>query len=199
MKDADWDIIMRVHLKGAFTVIKAAWKYMKQQKFGRIINTSSGSGIYGNFGQANYGAAKMGLHGMTLSLAKEGEKNNIRINSIAPVAASRMTEDLLAPEILNIVTPEKIVPLVVYLCHESCTDNGGLYEACGGLITRVRWQRSAGMFFTGDFSAEDVQARWREINSFETTKLGKPDYPASTTDTLKKVLNLLQETAKPKL
>lgn len=169
---------------------------MKQQKYGRIINTSSGSGIYGSFGQANYAAAKMGVHGLTLTLAKEGEKNDIRINSIAPVAASRMTEDLLAPEILNIVTPEKIVPLVVYLCHESCTENGALYEACGGYVSKVRWQRANGVFFEGNYSAENLQARWNDINSFET---GQPDYPTSTTDTLKKVLSFAQSTTRPKL
>jgi len=139
---------------------------------------------------------KMGLHGMTLTLAKEGEKNEIRVNSIAPVAASRMTEDLLAPEILNIVTPEKIVPLVVYLCHESCTENGGLFEACGGFISKVRWQRAPGVFFEGNFTAENIQTRWGDINNFDNPKLGQPDYPTSSTDTLKKVLNFVQ---RPKL
>ena len=89
MKDEDWDLIMKVHMKGAYSCTKAVWNIMREQGYGRIINTSSGSGLYGSFGQSNYSAAKLGLHGLTMSLAKEGEKRNVRVNSIAPVAASR--------------------------------------------------------------------------------------------------------------
>lgn len=90
MKDTDWNLIFKVHCDGAFQVTKAAWNVMRQQKYGRIINTSSSSGLFGSFGQSNYAAAKLALHGFTQSLAREGAKNNIRVNSIAPVAASRM-------------------------------------------------------------------------------------------------------------
>lgn len=91
---------MKVHLKGTFSVTRAAWNIMREQQFGRIINTGSSSGIYGSFGQVNYSAAKLGIHGMTQALAKEGEKRNIFVNTIAPVAASRMTETVLPPQVL---------------------------------------------------------------------------------------------------
>jgi len=194
MKEADWDLIMKIHLKGAFSVTKAAWPYMKKQKFGRIINTSSGSGLYGNFGQANYSSAKLGLHGMSQTLAKEGHKYNIRVNSIAPVAASRMTQDMFAPEILETLTPDKIVPLVVYLTHESCNENGAVFELAGGWVTRVRWQRARGVFFPETLTAEVLRDNWNQVNSFEEGA----DYPTSLTDSLQKVMKLIEE-KKPKL
>jgi NAD(P)-dependent dehydrogenase (short-subunit alcohol dehydrogenase family) len=97
MTDQDWDIIMKVHLKGTFSVTKAAWNVMRKQGYGRILNTSSSAGLYGAFGQANYSTAKLGIHAFTMTCAKEGEKYNMRVNSIAPVAASRMTETVLPP------------------------------------------------------------------------------------------------------
>lgn len=181
---ADWDLIMNVHLKGAFTVTKAAWKLMKKQKFGRIVNTSSGSGLYGNFGQANYSAAKLGLHGFTLTLAKEGEKYNIRTNSIVPTASSRMTEDLFTPDLNKLLAPEKIVPLVVCLCHESCEDNGGLFEVAGGWFTRVRWQRAEGLFLKGELTAENVKANWGKIGNYN----GDCDYPVTGMDTVARIM-----------
>jgi NAD(P)-dependent dehydrogenase (short-subunit alcohol dehydrogenase family) len=103
MTDLDWDLIMKVHLKGTYSVTKAAWNIMRKQGFGRIINTSSASGLYGSFGQANYAAAKLGIHGFTMTLAREGDKNNIKTNTIAPVAASRMTETVLPPSVIYIL------------------------------------------------------------------------------------------------
>lgn len=101
----------KVHMQGSFEVSKAAWKYMKDQKFGRVINTGSSSGLYGNFGQVNYSAAKAGLHGFTQALAKEGEKYNIFVNTIAPVAASRMTETVMPAHFLDKLKPKYVVPL----------------------------------------------------------------------------------------
>jgi NAD(P)-dependent dehydrogenase (short-subunit alcohol dehydrogenase family) len=194
MTDEDWDLIMKVHLKGAFSVSRAAWKHMRQQKYGRIINTSSASGLYGNFGQCNYATAKLGLHGLTQTLAKEGDKNNIRVNTIAPSAVSRMTNDMFTPELNKTLTPEKIVPLVIYLSHESNTENGSLYDAMGGYFGKLRWQRAQGGFFSGKFSAEDVQSRWNEITSFDRTN----DYPNALLDTLQRTMGLI-ETSKPKI
>lgn len=129
---------------------------MREQKFGRIINTSSGSGIYGNFGQANYSAAKLGIHGLTLTLAKEGEKRNIFTNTIAPVAASRMTEEVFPKEVAANFKPDYIVPLVAYLAHEECQENGSLFEVVGGYVAKHRIQRSEGALFDLPFSIEDV-------------------------------------------
>ena len=101
MSDLDWDLIMKVHLKGAFSVTRAAWNIMKKNGYGRIVNTGSSSGIYGSFGQANYSTAKLGLWGFTQSLAKEGEKRNIRTNCIAPLAGTRMTATVMPAEVLE--------------------------------------------------------------------------------------------------
>jgi NAD(P)-dependent dehydrogenase (short-subunit alcohol dehydrogenase family) len=139
MSELDWDLIMKVHLKGTFSVSRAAWNIMRQQGFGRIVNTASASGLYGSFGQANYSAAKLGIHGFTQTLAKEGEKRNILTNTICPVAASRMTETVMPKEVLENLDPKYIIPLVAYLAHENCKENGGLFEVAGGFVAKLRW------------------------------------------------------------
>src|SRR4030095_15711258 len=111
--------VLDVHLKGAFNVTRAAWIKMREQNYGRVVNTSSNSGLLGNFGQANYGAAKMGLVGLTRVLAIEGAKSNIKVNAIAPVAFTRMTEDILGP-VADRLLPEMVTPVVAFLAHESC-------------------------------------------------------------------------------
>ena len=113
-----------------------AWSLMRDQGYGRIINTTSGAGLFGNFGQANYGAAKMGLVGLARVLAVEGHKNNIRVNVIAPIARTRMTEEILGDK-ADQLDPELISPLVAYLAHESCDRNGAIYSVGGGRIARV--------------------------------------------------------------
>eukprot|EP00058_Branchiostoma_floridae_P005319 XP_002590807.1 hypothetical protein BRAFLDRAFT_125736 [Branchiostoma floridae] len=130
------DLIHRVHLRGSFMVTRAAWEHMKKQKFGRIIMTTSSSGIYGNFGQANYSAAKLGLLGLANTLRWEGKKYNIAVNTIAPQAGSRMTVTVMPQEVLDMLNPSYIAPLVMYLCHESCQENGGLFEVGGGWISK---------------------------------------------------------------
>jgi hypothetical protein len=109
---------------------------MKEQGYGRIVNTSSGAGIFGNFGQTNYGAAKMGLVGFTNVLAQEGAKYNIKANAIAPVAATRMTENILGP-LLDKLGPEYITPVAVFLAHESCDVTGEIYSCGGGRVARI--------------------------------------------------------------
>lgn len=136
MSETDWDLIMKVHLKGAYSVTRAAWNIMREKKYGRIINTGSSSGIYGSFGQVNYAAAKLGLWGFTQSLAKEGEKRNIRTNCIAPLAGTRMTATVMPAEVLETLSPSYVAPFVAYLCHESCEDNGALYEVGAGYAAK---------------------------------------------------------------
>ena len=128
--------VLDVHLKGAFYVTQPAWQHMREQNYGRIVNTSSGAGVFGNFGQTNYGAAKMGLVGLTRVLAVEGAKNNIKANAIAPVAKTRMTEELLGAAADNL-GPEYITPVVTYLAHESCAVSGEVYSCGGGRVARV--------------------------------------------------------------
>ena len=127
MTESDWDLIMLVHLKGAFSVTKACRPIFRKQNFGRVINTTSTSGIFGAFGQANYATAKMGLFGFTQSLALEGEKRNIRVNCIAPIAGTRMTEGSMAPELAASLKTDYILPVVGYLSHESCEETGSMF------------------------------------------------------------------------
>lgn len=122
--EQDWNLVNDVHLKGSFKCTQAAFPYMKKQNYGRIIMTSSNSGIYGNFGQVNYTAAKMGLIGLANTVAIEGARNNVLCNVIVPTAASRMTEGILPDILFNELKPKLIAPVVAYLCHESCEDNG---------------------------------------------------------------------------
>ncbi len=166
MKAADFSQVINVHLKGTFLMCRCAWPYMRQQQFGRILNTSSGSGIYGNFGQANYSAAKMAIHGLTNTLAREGESKNILVNSIAPVAATRMTQGVMQTELLNAVSVDHIVPFVEYLAHPDCTISGSLFEVGGGWIAKLRWQRSKGVSFDFPVKAEDIKTRFEEIGDF---------------------------------
>ncbi|KAJ2734163.1 hypothetical protein IW152_002502 [Coemansia sp. BCRC 34962] len=182
MTDKDWDDVLNVHLRGAYLITKAAWPFMRKQKFGRIVMTSSAAGIYGNFGQANYAAAKQALVGLSNSLAQEGAKYGITSNAIAPLAASRMTATVMPPEILGALKPELIAPLVAYLTHESTTQSGGLFEIGAGKITAHRWEATEGVVFKADdsFTPAAVKARFDEIDSFDRKGLF---YPTSMKDT----------------
>jgi len=188
MKDADWDIIQAVHLKGAYKVTKAAWPYMKEQKYGRVVFVASAAGLYGNFGQANYSAAKLGLVGFCNTLAVEGKKANILCNTIAPLAASRMTEKLMPPQILKEIKPEYVSPLVQYLSHESSKHTGGVYETGGGWVAKVRFQRSAGAVVARDqMTMEGVAAILDKAADFS-----KPSYPSTPTHSVMGVLDGLK-------
>jgi NAD(P)-dependent dehydrogenase (short-subunit alcohol dehydrogenase family) len=157
------DPVLDVHLKGAFFVTRPAWVLMREQGYGRVVNTSSSAGIFGNFGQANYGAAKMGLVGLTHVLALEGARHNIHVNAIAPVARTRMTEEVLGP-LVEIVDPRFVSPLVAWLCHEDCVTTGHIYTVGGGRIARLfigmtsGWARSDGVL-----DIDDVRDHFDEI------------------------------------
>ncbi|KAK0469838.1 peroxisomal hydratase-dehydrogenase-epimerase [Desarmillaria tabescens] len=180
MTDKEWDQIMEVHLKGAFACTKAAWPIFRKQKFGRVVNTASAAGIYGNFGQANYSAAKMGLIGFTKTLAREGAKYGIKAIAIAPMAASPMTETIMPPEMLAKLGPEFVPPFVAAVCHPEGPDaSGRVFELGAGFIAEVRWERSDGAVFKTDssFTPSAIKARWDEIVDFS-----KPYYPTSVPD-----------------
>ncbi|XP_037536897.1 peroxisomal multifunctional enzyme type 2 [Nematolebias whitei] len=167
--DLDWDLIHRIHLRGSFMVTRAAWNHMRKQNFGRIIMTASAAGIYGNFGQANYSAAKLGLLGLANTLAIEGQKYNIHCNTIAPVAGSRLTESVMPPDLVAALKPEFVSPLVLWLCHEQCQDNGGLYEVGAGWIAKLRWERTQGRIVRQRnklMTPEAVRDQWDEICDF---------------------------------
>ncbi len=137
MDPENWDTVMDVHLKGAYNVTRPAYVKMREQGYGRIVFTTSAAGLYGNFGQTNYSAAKMGLVGFMNTLKIEGGKNDIKVNTVAPVAATRLTEDILPPEMLAKLKPEFVAPLVLYLCSEQCPDSGRIYNAGMGYFNRA--------------------------------------------------------------
>lgn len=186
MTKDDWDMIMKVHLNGVFACTKAAFDHMLKQKYGRIINVSSPAGLYGGFGQVNYSCAKSGLIGFSSSLGKEGEKHNIFTNVIAPLAATRMTETVLSKEILEKLKVDYIVPLVGYLTHDSCKENGSIFEIGGRWISKVRWQRSEGEFFSGKFGPEEVKNRFEKIVDFEKNS----DFPTDNSSGLSVMMAL---------
>lgn len=137
LTEEDWDKIFAVHVKGSFNVIQPAFRLMRQQSYGRIIVTTSNAGLYGNFGQANYSAAKTALIGLANTLELEGAKYNIKANVIAPVAASRLTEDIMPPPVLEKLKPEYVSPMVAYLCSEECQVSGQIFTAGGGYFGRA--------------------------------------------------------------
>lgn len=158
------DPVLDVHLRGAFNVTRPAWAHFREQGHGRVINTSSAAGVLGNFGQANYGAAKAALVGLTNVLAIEGEKFNITANAIAPVARTRMTEDLLG-KLASQVAPELVSPLVVWLASDECSDSGRVYTVGGGRVARFFVAMSDGWTRAdGELTVEDVRDHWAEIN-----------------------------------
>ncbi len=154
--------VLDVHLKGAFYVTRPAWAKMREQGYGRVVNTSSGAGVFGNFGQTNYGAAKMGLVGFTRVLAVEGAKHNIKANAIAPVAKTRMTEELLGP-IADGLRPEYVTPLVTYLAHEDCPVTGEVYSVGGGRVARVFIGVTPGYTNKESLTPEDVRDHFDDI------------------------------------
>ena len=168
MSDDDWDKVYQVHLKGAFAVTHAAWPHMEKQTYGRIVNITSTTGLYGSFGQANYAAMKSAMLGFTFTLALEGKKRNIRANAIAPLAASRMLETVRSKEELQKLPMNTMANLVGYLCHEECKSSGGIFELGGHWISRLGWRRSRGSRFAAGFSVEDVAEKFDEIGNFET-------------------------------
>jgi NAD(P)-dependent dehydrogenase (short-subunit alcohol dehydrogenase family) len=179
------DPVIDVHLKGAFNVTRAAWTHFREQNYGRVINTSSNSGLWGNFGQSNYGAAKMGLVGLTKVLAVEGAKYGIKVNAIAPVAFTRMTADLM-PGLEDKLKPEYVTPVVVFLAHEDCPVTGDVYSAGGGVVARYFVGLTPGYVNPGH-SAEDIRDNLDQIRDETGYIVG-----TSNNDELRKLFKLLK-------
>lgn len=189
MTDDDWDLVYQVHVKGAYKVSHAAWPHLRENQYGRLIFTASAAGIYGNFGQANYSMAKLGLHGLSQTLALEGKKYNILSNAIAPVAGSRMTETILPPQLVEQLKPEYVTPLVVKLCDENNQETGGLFEVGAGWIGQLRWERAKGVGFniTDGLSAEAIAESWEQICDFTNA-----DHPRNTQEAMTSMMQNLQ-------
>jgi len=190
MTQDDWDLVYRVHVLGSFRVTHAAWNHMRDKGYGRIVMTASAAGIYGNFGQANYAMAKLGLVGLAQTLALEGKKKNVLVNVIAPIAGSRLTETVLPPELLAALKPEYVSPLVAWLCHESCTETGGTFEVGGGFLGKVRWERAAGHTFRVGraITPEAVKEHWKAITGFEKTT-----HPTDINSSMQPILENIQK------
>jgi len=172
MDDAMIAAVIDVHLKGALYVSRPAYALMREQGYGRIVNTSSASGLFGNFGQANYGAAKAGLAGLTRVLALEGASHGIKVNAIAPIAATRMTQDILG-ELAARVSPESVSPLVAYLAHEECSVSGHVYSVAGGRIARIFVAETQGVVLAEN-TAEEIQANLALIDEMDVERYHVP-------------------------
>jgi len=190
MKQLDWELIYKVHVLGAYKCARAAWPYFRKQKYGRLISTASAAGLFGSFGQTNYSAAKLALVGFTETLAKEGLKYNILCNVIAPIAASRMTETVMPPDVLEKLKPEWIVPLVAVLTHKSSTETGGIFEAGGGHIAKLRWERASGVHLKADetLTPGAVAAKWKDVVDY--SKAEHPEGPSNALEILEQASQL---------
>ena len=163
MTDEEWEAVVNVHLFGTYYPVKAAWPHLRDQGFGRVVVTTSTSGIFGNFGQANYGAAKLAVVGLINTLAIEGAKRSITANAVAPVAATRMTEDIMSEEMLEKLEPAYISPAVVHLASEECDESGSIILAAGGRYSKIQYFQSPGHEFDHLPGVEELAANWEAI------------------------------------
>jgi NAD(P)-dependent dehydrogenase (short-subunit alcohol dehydrogenase family) len=163
----DFRAVLEVHLMGTVICSKAVWAIMKEQQYGRIVNTTSVTGLYGNFGQTNYGAAKLGIIGFQHSLKEEGRKDNIHVNTIAPIAATRMTIPLMGEESVDMFRPEQVTPAVMFLASED-GPTGTILSAGGGIVARPIMVETESKFIGRELTAEDIAANFDAISDLST-------------------------------
>lgn len=169
IEEEDWDKIFAVHVKGSYNVIKPAFIHMRQASYGRIIVTTSNAGLYGNFGQANYSSAKTAVLGLASTLELEGAKYNIKANVIAPVAASRLTEDVMPPAVLDKLKPDYVSPMVAYLVSEECQVSGQIFTAGGGYYGRAAIVEGKGAV-VHEASIEDIRDNFSKISDLSNAE-----------------------------
>jgi len=171
MDMADFKLVLDVHLMGSVNCTKAVWEIMKNQEYGRIVMTSSSSGLYGNFGQSNYGAAKLGVVGFMNTLAQEGAKYNIRVNALAPTAGTRMTEGLMSEQAFNLLTPETVTPAVLYLVNEDAPTHTILAAGAGAYAVAKIVETDAVWLPIEEQTPEGIAAHWDQISGGAETQL----------------------------
>ena len=170
MDPENWNAVLAVHLNGGYNVTRPAFAVMREKGYGRIVMTTSAAGLYGNFGQTNYSAAKMGLVGFMNTLKLEGAKYNIRVNTLAPVAASRLTEDVMPPDMFERMQPDFVAGIVLYLCSENCAESGDIFNAAAGFYSRAAILTGAGEALSDGTSIptpEEIRDHWEKINSLD--------------------------------
>jgi NAD(P)-dependent dehydrogenase (short-subunit alcohol dehydrogenase family) len=172
MTTDDFDFVVKVHFLGTAYVTHAAWPILRAKAYGRVVVTSSNSGIYGNFGQSNYGGAKLAVVGFMNALRLEGQKYNILMNALAPIAATRMTDSLMTPEVLAKLRPEFVSPMVAYLCSEQCQRTGEIWSAGGGTFARIEYREAPGLRIDGRApTVEDVMENIDKIADLTTNRV----------------------------
>jgi NAD(P)-dependent dehydrogenase (short-subunit alcohol dehydrogenase family) len=165
----DFDAVVNVHLMGTVKPCRAIWQIMRDQQYGRIVVTTSSTGLYGNFGQTNYGAAKLSLVGFMNTLKLEGAKDNIKVNAICPVAATRMTESLMPPPMLEMLKPEYVTPGVVFLASDEAP-TGVILTAAAGVFAAAQIEETDGVNLGHKATADDVAAHWARISDFSNAR-----------------------------
>ena len=182
MTEEQWDTVLDVHLKSAFKLTQAAWSYFEAQGGGRVVLLSSSAGLYGNFGQANYAAAKMGMYGLARSIALEGAQGNICCNCVAPFGATEMNSANFPEALKQAIKTEYVAPLVVYLAHPDCQESGSLFEASAGAFRKIRWEQSEGLNL--DPSVDEISLDAVADNFDAITDFSAATHPASMSESL---------------
>ncbi|WP_405496747.1 SDR family oxidoreductase [Nocardia sp. NBC_00511] len=172
MTAESFEAVQRVHLFGAYHVTHAAWGHFREQGFGRVVMATSTSGLFGNFGQANYGAAKLGLVGMMNTLVYEGRKYDIKVNAVAPMAATRMTADIASAEMLEKLPPAQVAPVVGYLVSEENQDSGLVLVVGGGAVQRVQLFANKAVLFADVPTVDQVRENWSRITDMSDAQPG---------------------------
>ncbi len=167
----DFKLVLDVHLMGSVNCTKAVWDIMREQNYGRVVVTTSSSGLYGNFGQTNYGSAKMGVIGMMNTLAQEGAKNNVKINALAPTAGTRMTEGLIPEKVFDLMTPETVTPAVLYLVSQDAPTRTILAAGAGGYAVAKIVETDGIYLHDADQTPEAIAENWDAIVNSEPTQL----------------------------
>ncbi|MBA58630.1 MAG: serine/threonine protein kinase [Gammaproteobacteria bacterium] len=193
MSDSQWSDVMGVHLTSAFKLTRAAWPHFEEAGGGRIVFLSSATGLYGNFGQANYASAKLGMLGLAKTIAIEGAKSDITCNCVAPFGATGMNSANFPDDLKKAIKAEYVAPLVAYLVHKNCSESGSMFEASAGSFKKVRWERSRGLNLDPrqeEITIDKIAKSWEEIVSFSDS-----EHPDSMGEALKVMYERLLDNA----